>query len=275
MTICHLQAAGTIELYFYGELDAPARTDVERHLATCAECRQALDDMRTIQEALATRPDVSTPPGGDWSGFMSRLDDAIRRESAEPELVAVGSAARRYSGRYIIYAAMAAMIALVSISVGYILHARRQLQESALAGNVNPLPAPSEPAMAPPTATTASAAPVWSADAALVSLSEQHFERSKLVVYGLANKDAHRSSAQDWAYERQLASTLLSDTRLYRQAAEERGLKSVARVMGDLELVLLQTSMSSNPEQATLQQIQRLIYKRDLVTKMDVVVSGF
>ena len=77
------------------------------------------------------------------------------------------------------------------------------------------------------------------------------------------------------AYERQLASTLLSDTRLYRLAAEERGLKSVARVMGDLELVLLQTSMSSNPEPATLQQIQRLIHKRDLVTKMDVVVSGF
>jgi anti-sigma factor RsiW len=274
MTICHLQAAGTIELYFYGELDAHARTDVERHLATCAECRQALDDMRTIQEALATRPDVSTPPGGDWSGFMSRLDDAIRHES-EPELVAVGSTARRYSGRYLIYAAMAAMITLVSISVGYMLHARRQLQESALAGTVSPAPAPSQPAIVPASAPAASATPAWSPDLALVSLSEQHFERSKLVVYGLANKDAHRSSAQDWAYERQLASTLLSDTRLYRQAAEERGLKSVARVMGDLELVLLQTSMSSNPEPATLQQIQRLIHKRDLVTKMDVVVSGF
>ena len=274
MTICHLQAAGTIELYFYGELDAQARTDVERHLATCAECRQALDDMRTIQQALATRPDVSTPPGGDWSGFMSRLDDAIRHES-EPELVAVGSAPRRYSGRYVIYAAMVATITLVSISIGYMLHARRQLQESALAGNVSPAPAPSEPATAPASAPAASATPAWSPDLALVSLSEQHFERSKLVVYGLANKDAHRSSAQDWAYERQLASTLLSDTRLYRQAAEERGLKSVARVMGDLELVLLQTSMSSNPEPATLQQIQRLIHKRDLVTKMDVVVSGF
>ena len=139
-----------------------------------------------------------------------------------------------------------------------------------MAGNVSEEPKPAEmPALTPP------APQEWSPDAALVSLSGQHFERSKLVVYGLANKDAHRSSAQDWAYERQLASTLLSDTRLYRLAAEERGLKSVARVMGDLELVLLQTSMSSNPEPATLQQIQRLIHKRDLVTKMDIVVSGF
>jgi hypothetical protein len=114
-----------------------------------------------------------------------------------------------------------------------------------------------------------------SADAAFASLSEQHFERSKLVVLGLANKDPRQSSAADWAYERQLASTLLSDTRLYRLAAEARGLRSVARVMGDLELVLLQTALSSDPEPATLDQIQRLIRKRNLVTKMNVGAAGF
>ena len=268
MTICHLQATGTIELYFYGELDARARLDVEAHLTSCADCRQALDDMRTIQAALATRPDISAPAGGDWTGFMTRLDAAIRDESESLAPEGVRSFSPRYHGRYVVYAAMAALITLVSISVAYIVESRRQLKESALAGNVSPAPKPPEPVAAAP-------AQEWSPDAGLVSLSEQHFERSKLVVYGLANKDAHRSSAQDWAYERQLASTLLSDTRLYRLAAEERGLKSVARVMGDLELVLLQTSMSSNPEPATLQQIQRLIYKRDLVSKMDVVVSGF
>ncbi len=53
MTICHLQATGTIELYFYGELEASARIDVDQHLTTCADCRQALEDMRTIQAALA------------------------------------------------------------------------------------------------------------------------------------------------------------------------------------------------------------------------------
>lgn len=265
MTICRLQATGTIELYFYGELDARARLDVETHLTSCADCRQALDDMRTIQAALATRPDISAPARGDWTGFMTRLDAAIRDESESLAPKGVRSFSPRYRGRYVVYAAMAALVTLVSISVAYIVESRRQLQESALTGNVSPAPKP----------VAAAPAQEWSPDAGLVSLSEQHFERSKLVVYGLANKDAHRSSAQDWAYERQLASTLLSDTRLYRLAAEERGLKSVARVMGDLELVLLQTSMSSNPEPATLQQIQRLIHKRDLVTKMDIVVSGF
>ena len=37
---------------------------------------------------------------------------------------------------------------------------------------------------------------------------------------------------------------MLSDTRLYRLAAEDRGMKDLARVMGDLETVLLQTSLS-------------------------------
>ena len=44
MKTCFVQAAGTIELYFYGELDEQARRETERHLRTCDECRQALDE---------------------------------------------------------------------------------------------------------------------------------------------------------------------------------------------------------------------------------------
>jgi len=262
MTICHLQATGTIELYFYCELDARARLDVEAHLTSCADCRQALDDMRTIQAALATRPDISAPAGGDWTGFMTRLDAAIRDESESLAPEGVRFFSPRYRGRYIVYAAMAALITLVSISVAYIVESRRQMKESALAGNVSPAPKPPEPVAAAP-------AQEWSPDAGLVSLSEQHFERSKLVVLGLTNKDAQHAREADWAYERGLASDLLNDTRVYRQAAEERGMKALAGVMSDLELVLLQTSLANAPDTDALEQIQRLIQKRDLVTKMD------
>ena len=85
---------------------------------------------------------------------------------------------------------------------------------------------------------------------------------------GLATKDAGRA---DWEYERELAGTLLSDTRLYRVAAEERGMQSLAGVMRDLELVLLQTSMSEQQDAASLEQLQRLIRRRDLMTKMAIV----
>jgi hypothetical protein len=66
----------------------------------------------------------------------------------------------------------------------------------------------------------------------------------------------------------------LSDTRLYREAAEDRGMTALARTMADLELVLLQASLSSDREPATLEQIQSLIRKRDLLTKMNVTTVG-
>ena len=61
---------------------------------------------------------------------------------------------------------------------------------------------------------------------------------------------------------------------MYRAAAEERGLSTLAGVMRDLELVLLQTSMAERPDPASLQQLQRLIQRRDLITKMNVMAAA-
>jgi hypothetical protein len=82
---CRFLDSGAVELHFYGELPsaAPGHADVagasragsagdlsraafEGHLAACGECRQALDDLTTIRAALASCPDVATPPGADW-----------------------------------------------------------------------------------------------------------------------------------------------------------------------------------------------------------------
>ena len=88
---------------------------------------------------------------------------------------------------------------------------------------------------------------------------------------GLATRDPVHTSSADWEYERQLAGSLLSDTRLYRRAAEQRGLNDVARVMGDLETVLLETSLGDHTDPESLERVQQLIRKRDLVVKMQVI----
>jgi hypothetical protein len=266
MSVCEVQKTGAIELYFYDESSASQRAAVEQHLTTCAECRRLLDDLRTIGAALAARPAVATPPGGDWTAFMARLGNAVQREP-KPEIAAAAQLrpVRQYAG----YLAMAAMIALVTFSVLFVATHRP-------AG----VPADTTRAVAggkPPVTTRVASTPGQSAakeDAAFVALSERHFERSKLVVLGLTTKDPHEVSGREWAFERNMAASLLNDTRLYRMAAEQRGMTSLARVMGDLELVLLQTSMSETPDAATLEQLQRLIRKRDLVTKMEVVATG-
>jgi hypothetical protein len=133
---------------------------------------------------------------------------------------------------------------------------------------------PAAPPLVAEAPASQAATPAGDADG-FEALSEEHLQRSKLVVLGLATKDPSQVTSADWTYERDLAATLLTDTRMYRMAAEDRGLGPIADVMRDLELVLLQTSFTDAGDPASLAEIQRLIRKRDLVGKMDVVgMSG-
>jgi hypothetical protein len=252
-TACDVHASGAIELYFYDELTSIDRETVEEHLLSCRHCRTVLAELGLIREALAQRPEVSAPPTGDWSAFMSRLDASIASERLPfGNMVQLRHASRP---SYVSYFAMAALLTLVTISVAIAIRSRA---------------VPALPVMG----TVADHTPTSGATdtAAFRALSEEHFERSKLVVLGLATKDPQRGTA-DWRYERQLATSLLNDTRLYRLAAEDRGLTALAGVMRDLELVLLQTSLTDDKDPASLPQLQRLIQKRDLLEKMDVVTT--
>jgi hypothetical protein len=270
---CHLQASGTIELYFYNELPLAERTEVQAHIGRCAECRAALDDLSVIRAALAVRPDVATPPGGDWSGFMARLNTRIAQEGDGEGGQVEGSPAPAkvvailWPRRVAPYLAAAAVLALVTVSAVVMLK-QRAVEEPRVAV-VQPAALDQGPSADAQIVRASSPGPA--ADPGLAAVSDQHFERSKLVVLGIATKDAGQA---DWAYERELAGTLLSDTRLYRLAAEERGMQSLAGVMRDLELVLLQASMSEQRDAASLEHLQRLIRRRDLITKMEVVHAG-
>ena len=248
---CERHAAGDVELYFYDELSSERRQDVGRHLAGCEDCRGALDELHAIRAALASRPDVSAPPSGDWSEFMSRLDTAVANERSQSARVV--SLVSRPRPRYAEYVAIAALLALVTFSVTVAFRARQVPPVASVSGSVQHAP------------------PATKDDSAFAAMTEDHFERSKLVVLGLATKDPAHESPADWAYERELATSLLDDTRLYRLAAEDRGLETLAGVMRDLELVLLQTSLTDGKDPSALPQLQRLIRRRDLIEKMDVV----
>ncbi|MBW8894847.1 MAG: hypothetical protein JF613_01490, partial [Acidobacteria bacterium] len=248
---CQRYGSGDLELYFYDELSTQIRQDLGQHLAGCADCRAALEELHAIRTALASRPDVSAPASGDWSKFMSRLDAVVARERSASPVVSLLSRPRR---RFAEYMAIAALLALVTFSVAVAFRARHAPGASAAPRSVQRvLPA-----------TTNN-------NAAFAAMTEEHFERSKLVVLGLAAKDPSRETPADWAYERELATSLLGDTRLYRLAAEDRGLDAVAAVMRDLELVLLQASLTDGTDPSALPQLQRLIRRRDLIEKMDVV----
>ena len=260
---CEVHDDGTIELYFYGELDYAEREDVERHLVSCAECRHALEELGVIRSALAGRPVVSAPPGGDWSGFMARLGQAVAAEAVGSARVVPLVTRKRTLHTLTPWLGMAALLAIVTSGVLFVARSRATMPGVPTGGTtdqVAEMASGGGPAALPDgTAETA----------ALSALGHQHLERSKLVLLGLANKDA--AASEGWDYERGLASRLLADTRLYRMAAEERGLDRLAGIMRDLELVLLQTAMTEGSDPETLSQIQRIIRRRDLLQKMDTV----
>ena len=277
---CQLWDAPDIELYFYGELDDMAHARVVAHLRSCAGCRQRLDELRAIRRALAARPVVEAPPAGDpstcsgspratssgdWSGFMRRLDAAVGAAGAGPVRGAVlERSGHTWRVRHL--AALAAMLAMVSVGV-YMAARVRQASPTIAAS------ASQSVGIQTPTPGAVSRAALTPA-AALRDVSAEHLERSKLVVLGLAARDPQRTRPADWQYERRLAGTLLPETRLYRLAAQERGASDVAHVMRDLETVLLEASMSDHADRESLERVQRLIARRGLVTKMQLVANA-
>jgi hypothetical protein len=257
---CDVERAGSIALYFYDELPETERAEVRRHLNTCASCREALDDLCAISAALSTTRPVTAPPDGDWSLFMARLQAFAGNQDLVPSRGGRPVRRRSHLPRAVVAGlALAAALVLVTMAVVWV---PGGAERAAPAGAVTDAPSPAAPL------------PVVSApDPVLAAVSGQHFARSKLVVLGLATRDTTESTGADWRFERDLASSLLSDTTLYRMAAEDRGMTSLAGVMRDLELVLLEASMTSEPDRSGLEQVQRLIRRRDLVTKMNTAYA--
>jgi hypothetical protein len=264
---CRFVDTPDVELYFYDELASEARARVAAHLRECADCRARLDDLHAIRRALAAAPVVAAPPAGDWSGFMRRLDTAVGLPPAarpRPPLDVAASPRRRsrVAGRLAAYAAMLAVVA-----AGVFMAARvRPPQQRVAAANEQRRPI-SQPVGEVATVDLTPAA-------ALRDVTAEHLERSKLVVLGLAARDPQTTRPADWQFERTLAGTLLPDTRLYRLAAQESGAADVAHVMRDLETVLLEASMTDTPDRASLERVQRLIQRRGLVTKMQVMANA-
>lgn len=250
-TTCALTASETLTLYYYGELPSDARARFRVHAATCEACAGALADLDALGDALAGRAEAAQAPH-DWSAFMRRLEaetDALDTAHAAGQAADVAGArvvdashggARRSRGTML---ALAAML-IAGIALG-LLWQRRTLNVS----------------VSPPATGTVPA---------LSAAADRHFDRARLVLLGLAMKDGAAANAADWEYERELAASLLPDTRLFRMAATDGGDGQLADLLGDLETVLLEASMAFGPDAPGLSRIQRLIDRRDLIVRMDL-----
>ena len=91
---CEVQTAGTIDLYFYGELP---HCGARAEQATCLLRRMPPGTRGSVGDSRRARGGrCGHPPGGDWSGFMVRLNTSSPegREERGPHAGGVRDAAR-------------------------------------------------------------------------------------------------------------------------------------------------------------------------------------
>ena len=75
-------------LFFYGELNATERLQVEGHLKGCAACRKELEQLRTFLEVLPKKRLKISP--GEISSFNERVSRRLHSKPKRPFSQAMG-----------------------------------------------------------------------------------------------------------------------------------------------------------------------------------------
>ena len=231
-------SADDLVLYHYGEADDQGA--LETHLADCAACRADLGRVRVALEAV--RPEEPPDRGADygarvWERLQTRLALSGTGGGRWPGW-ARGSAPRRL----LFTGALAASLLLAF-----------------LLGRHSPRPG-----------AEGTSGPVR--ERILLVAVGDHLERSQVMLLELLNADP--KAPLDVRAERRSAEDLLPANRLYRQAAVRTGEPGVARVLEELERVLVEVANGPpelGPEETLA--LRRRIESQGVLFKVRVIGS--
>lgn len=230
--------------HYYGDDDD--RLAVGVHLRECAACTAEFARLRDVLDMVRADevPDREKDYAADvWSRIAPRL---VREEKQE------GSWARLLHPPRWAWAGVAAVLMLAAFLAGRYWPDETQV----------------------PTVQTASGQPASEKvreRVLLVALGD-HLDRSQMVLIELAN--AEPGAKLNIANERAVAEDLVSDNRLYRQAAQEVGEPGVSELLDELERVLVE--IANGPEELTqkdVEALQKRIQGQGLIFKVRVVRS--
>ena len=271
MSVCELVDSPDVEMYFYDELDAGrSRRASERHLRGCDACRQRLDDLHAIRHALAERP-VDRRAASRRLVRLHASARLRRRRTVEPSNLRTAGTRTPNLGTLEPWnlrtaVALAAVLALVTIGV----LARGAVPSHAAADCRR------QPYAAGAVRRTAPADEDGRAGRSrLREGSVEHLERSKLVVLGLATRDPH-ARARRLAVRAARSRGRCCPTRgcTGRQPCRTRRGRRGARDARPRNGAARGVDERQRQIAAALERVQRLIAKRDLVVKMQVMAAA-
>jgi hypothetical protein len=228
-------------LHLYGESD---RQDVDTHLAGCARCRAAFDQLRQVLTLVDT---------ADAFGPAEAPGPAFEREvwaRLAPQLTARRSRLWHWlSPRNFIVATAVATLVLVAFLAGRFSRDER-----------------------PGVTTSPASADANLAERVLVVAVVDHLDRSQMVLLEVLNADVER--AGDLVVEQTRARELVAANRLYRQTATQTGDGTTGDVLDELERTLLEIANTpANASKDELAALRARIAARGLLFKVRVVHS--
>lgn len=227
-------------LFYYGE--SPDTQEVESHLAGCDVCRE---DFRALQLVLNTVDSAPVPERSAtygqavWGRIEGKL--GIRRR---PSFM-----------RWWMWSPALAALILAAFLAGRLTH---QSDGPTLAKNQR---------------NVQLAGSQQVRERILLVAVGDHLERTQMVLAELNNAPEGKGKL-DISDERQIATELLDDNRLYRQTARSTGDTAVASVLDDLERVLIEIAHSpSEVSSEQLADLRQVIESRGVMFKVRVLGS--
>ncbi|MGB8129235.1 MAG: hypothetical protein WCG81_05545 [Candidatus Angelobacter sp.] len=226
-----------IVLHYYG--DAEEATEVERHLAACADCRAEFARLESTLKQIEPI-EVPEPPASFEEKIWLNLRDQLQDKRGFLQ---------RLFGQQQKWALAGAMVILLAAAF--------------LAGRFWPHPG-QQVAQQPP-------AQVNPQRVVLVAVGD-HLERSQMLLVEIMNTD--NKGPINFTNEQAEARELLDSNHLYRVSSQQTGDPQVARLLDQLGRVLAE--IANGPSEVTpedLEQVRHSIQSEGLLFKVRVVGS--
>jgi len=226
-----------IVLHYYG--DAEEASEVERHLAACADCRAEFARVQAMLKQIEPL-EVPEPAAGFEEKTWLNVRDRLPQK---------GSFLKRLFGAQQKWALAGAMIVLLAVAF--------------LAGRFWPRPG-QQIAQQPPSQVNPQRV-------VLVAVGD-HLERSQMLLVEIMNADT--KGPVNFSSEQAQARELLDSNHLYRASSQQAGDPQVARLLDQLGRVLAE--IANGPAEVSpedLQQVRHTIQSEGLLFKVRVVGS--
>lgn len=231
-------------LHYYGEAPTAGAARLDAHLRDCPNCREEWMELGETLSLVDTA-DVPEPGPGFERVVWARLQPAL---GASP--TTGGWLMRQWLPAF---GLGAAVVVLVSLSFGWRLAH----------------PATPEPASF---AQAAGAAENQAQERVLWTALDFHFEQAEMLLVELMN--APESEARELEFERTAADDLVASGRLYRFTAEDTGDIRLARMLEDLESVLVDVARSPETvDRDGMASLRARISDGDLLFKVRAVTN--